>query len=115
MKRVATLVAAISVVGTAGLGSSYARTAQLPAVLRFLDTAPATFGGARFKPHERVRVVFVGSTRAVRKTAATARGTFTVRFPGADVDSCMGFSATATGDRGSVATFKRARGQCAAP
>ena len=115
VKRVATVSAAICVAGTVGLGTGYATTDHLPPVLRLLDTAPVTFTGARFQPGERVRVVFVGSTRAVRKTAATARGAFIVRFPGADTDSCTGFSASASGNRGSLATFKRARGQCAAP
>ena len=43
------------------------------------------------------------------------KGSFTMRVAGVDANACQGFSATAMGDRGSRATFKRVPGQCALP
>jgi len=115
--RVLALLAAISAAGIAGLGCaqpSAARGEGRP-VLRLVDTSPVTFRGAGFEADEHVRVVFIGRTRAVRRVVASAQGRFVVRFAGVDADACTGFSATAVGDRGSRATFKRAPGQCPQP
>jgi len=84
-------------------------------VLRLLEGARLTLRGIGFKPGERVRITFVGKTRAVRKKTATARGSFVVRFAGADPNRCAGFTVTAIGNRGSRASFKRLRGDCPSP
>jgi hypothetical protein len=72
--------------------------------------------GTGFKPHERVQLVVAAGQRSIRRTTTgSASGTFTMRVPGVDVNDCAGFSATATGGRGSRATFKRPPGQCPVP
>jgi hypothetical protein len=85
------------------------------ATLRLADEAPLAFSGAGFRANEHVRVVVVAGPRAAHWTTAGARGRFVVRFRGMYVDACRGFSATAIGDRGSRATYKRAPGECPAP
>lgn len=113
------MLAAVALAAVGGLGSTAAiaatgHTGSRPA-LRLVDTSPVTFLGAGFKPGERVRVTFVGTTRDTRQTVASARGAFVIRLPGVDGTACTGFSATAVGNHGSRATFKRAPGQCPAP
>ena len=110
--RTLAVLAAISAAAIVGLGA--ARGEGRP-VLRLVDTSPVTFRGAGFEADEHVRVLFTGTTRAVRRVVASAQGRFVVRFAGADANACTGFSATAVGDRGSRATFKRAPGQCPQP
>jgi len=106
------LLAAISAAAIVGLGA--ARGETRPA-LRLVDASPVTFRGTGFEADEHVRVFFVGTTRAVRRVVASAQGRFSVRFADADANACTGFSATAVGDQGSRATFKRAPGQCPVP
>ena len=83
--------------------------------LRLVSDEPATFRGAGFQAHERVKLVVVGGGRAVRYLVAGAAGGFVVRVLGVDPNACPGFSAVATGSLGSRATYKRAPGQCALP
>lgn len=95
------------------LGQSSAATSK--ATLRLMDdSSPAVLRGAGFQSREHVRVVIVvGSTRIAERAVATGLGRFTVRAPG-DVSSCVGFSATAVGSKGTRASLKRAPGQCPA-
>src|SRR5439155_14485693 len=83
--------------------------------LRLVDDEPMTFRGGGFHAHERVKLVVVGGGRAVKYLLAGAAGGFVVRVAGVDPNACQGFSAVATGNLGSRATYKRAPGQCAQP
>jgi hypothetical protein len=46
---------------------------------------------------------------------AGTRGGFVVRFSSLDPNACSGFFASAVGNKGSRASFKRAPGMCPAP
>ena len=83
--------------------------------LRLIDTDPVAFRGIGFKAHEQVRVVVYAGERATERATAGLRGGFVVRFAGLDPSACAGFSASAVGNKGSRASFKRAPGQCPAP
>jgi len=116
LKDVIRALALLAVVIAGGVGSAMPSAAGVSRpVLRLVDSSPVTFRGAGFVPNEHVRVVLVEKTRAYRSVVASAEGRFVVRFPGADANDCMGFSAIAVGDRGSRATYKRAPGECAQP
>jgi hypothetical protein len=79
------------------------------ATLRLVDVAPVTFRGSAFAPREDVRVVLVRqSRRFVRNAQANGRGTFRVRFGLVALDACRGaVTVSASGDRGSRATYRR--------
>ncbi len=47
-----------------------------------------------------------------RAATGSSAGAFTMRLPGLDANDCQGFAVTATGNKGSRASFKRAPGQC---
>jgi hypothetical protein len=97
------------------MGGGAGATARGP-LLGLVDTDPLTLRGLGFKPHERVAVRLSTVRRAVWRTVASGAGAFTLRMPGVeDTAACTGFSATATGEDGSKAVFKRVRGQCALP
>ena len=82
----------------------------------FLDTDPVSVRGTNFKSAERVQVeVVAGSKTMTRSTTGSPTGAFTMRMAGIDPNACQGFSVTATGNKGSRATFKRAPGQCPDP
>jgi hypothetical protein len=98
----------------ATVASSAATQAQRP-VLRLTDAGPVAFRGIGFKPHERVRVSVYAGARATKRVTAGARGRFVVRFPTLDPNACAGFFATAVGNEGSRASFKRAPGMCPQP
>jgi hypothetical protein len=83
--------------------------------LRLMDADPVTFRGAGFKAQERVRVVVIAGERAAKRTTASLRGVFVVRFKGLDPNACTAFGASAVGNEGSRASFKRAPGMCPAP
>jgi uncharacterized NAD-dependent epimerase/dehydratase family protein len=107
---VAAVVYSAAVAGQAG-------AAVHRAGLRLVDdSTPATLRGTGFQPREHVRVVIVaGTSRTVRRTVATIRGRFVLRLHGEDVNACAGFSASAVGNLGTRASFKRAPGQCPQP
>jgi hypothetical protein len=86
-----------------------------PERLRLADTDPVTVRGTGFKPYERLRLTVAARDRFVRRASAGPGGTFTMRLPGVDLNTCTGFSITVTGSQGSRATFKRAPGVCAEP
>ena len=83
--------------------------------LRLIDSDPVAFQGTGFKAHERVRLVVYAGTRAVRWTTAGVRGGFVISLPRMSPSACAGFGATAFGNKGSRASFKRAPGQCPVP
>jgi hypothetical protein len=106
------LLVAAAVLAVATLAS--ARAATRPA-LRLMDASPVAFRGVGFKPHERVHVSVYAGGRAAKRVAAGVRGGFIVRFAGLDPNACSGFFASAVGNEGSRASFKRAPGMCPAP
>jgi hypothetical protein len=83
--------------------------------LRLLDADPVAFRGTGFKAHERVRVSVYAGGRATKRVEAGSRGRFLVRFPALDPNACSGFWASAIGNEGSRASFKRSPGMCPLP
>ena len=92
-----------------------AGAATVQARLFLLDSDPVAFRGTGFKAHERVRLVVYAGTRTVKWTTAGVRGGFVISFPRMSPSACAGFGATAFGNKGSRASFKRAPGQCPVP
>jgi hypothetical protein len=82
--------------------------------LRLADDAPLMLSGSGFRASEPVKVVAIAGKRATHWVTAGSGGRFAVRFRGMDANACRGLTATAIGDRGSRATYKRAPGQCPA-
>ena len=80
-------------------------TAQLM-IKRVIPTA--IVAGAGFRSGELVRLTGV----PVKRVRASAKGTFTIRFP---VDPCRSLSITATGSKGSRASVNYSQFSCAAP
>lgn len=106
------LLVAVAVLAVATLAS--ARAATRP-TLRLMDASPVAFRGIGFKPHERVRVSVYAGGRVAKRVTAGVRGGFVVRFSSLDPNACSGFWASAVGDKGSRASFKRSPGMCPAP
>jgi hypothetical protein len=96
-------------------GTSTAHSQAARASLRLISDSPTTLRGAGFQSREHVRLVVVGDHRAGKNLVATAAGGFVARMPGVDANACRGFSATAVGDQGTRAWFKRAPGLCPYP
>jgi hypothetical protein len=108
------LVLASAALATAGARASGSESAVKPS-LWLADASPLVLRGGGFRPKERVVVIVAAHRRVSRRTVASRRGTFELVFPGVDSSNCSGFSATAVGNRGSRASYKRAPGQCALP
>jgi hypothetical protein len=106
-------VLAAAVAGVCSSAIAQGQTSR--ASLRLVSDSPVTFRGAGFHPHEHVKLVVIGGGRAVKYLVAGDLGGFVVRVRGVDPNACPGFSASATGDLGSRASFKRSPGQCAIP
>jgi hypothetical protein len=112
------LSALVALAGSAAVGGSWAAAGRVAAAPRIvlLDTDPVSVRGTNFKSAERVQVeVVAGSKTMTRSTTGSSAGAFTMRMAGMDPNACQGFSVTATGNKGSRATFKRAPGQCPDP
>jgi len=106
----ATIVAvAAAATGTPTAVGSHAAFARL----FLMDGPPFALRGVGFRSDERVRIAVDTYTRDVtRTTTASASGSFTMRVAGIDANTCEGFGATAIGNKGSRATYKRVPGQC---
>jgi len=102
----------IGALGSTGRAPGQARARPS---LWLVSDSPVKLRGAGFRPHEHVKLVVVAGRRLIKRFVAGARGGFVVRMPGIDANACTRFSALATGDRGSRASFKRAPGRCAIP
>ena len=103
---------ALALCGAALAGGAGAREGA-KARLLLLDSDPVTFRGVGFEASERVQLTAVDGDGAVRRAATvSSTGTFTMRVPGVDANDCQGFSAFATGSKGSRANYKRVPGQC---
>jgi hypothetical protein len=74
-----------------------------PPVLRVRTFHPLAVDGARFKPFEQVAVTL--DHIWVRHVRARAAGAFTVTFRGVVISRCDGYSAAATGSKGSHAVL----------
>lgn len=112
------MLAVVAVAGAVGSGALRAagRAQTLRPALRLVDSSPLTLRGTGFRAGEHVTVrLATGRGRAIGRTVANARGSFRSRFPKASANACAGLSATAVGDRGSRASFKRAPGECPVP
>jgi len=119
VRRITVVLSALVVLaGAALIGGSWAAAGRHAAAPRIalLDTDPVSVRGTNFKPAERVRVeVDAGGKHMTRSATGSSTGAFTMRMAGVDPNACEGFSITATGSKGSRATFKRAPGQCPDP
>jgi hypothetical protein len=109
MKRLALIAAAAAVAVSPAGASSHA-------TLRLADSGPVVLRGAGFAAGEHVRVsVVTGVKHAAKRLTARPTGRFTARFATLSADTCAGFGATAIGDKGSRAIYKRSPGMCPAP
>lgn len=76
--------------------------------LRLRDLHPLVLDAAGFRSAERIRVVVVAPSGALRRVAvATRAGTARFQFGDIVLGRCAGFSVRATGSKGSTATLKR--------
>lgn len=113
MRRIVPAVAAA--VLAAGVLCGPATSGQAArAQLRLMTSSPVTLRGTGFKAGEHVRVVTRLPGMATKSVTVGSFGSFTVRFTGSAGTRCTGFSVTATGDRGSRASFTRLPEQCGA-
>ena len=115
MRRALFVLAAIVVLGASALVPTGAGQASAKPQLRLMDTNTLTVLASGFRPREHVRLVVRDPGVITRNATAGAGGGFTMRIPGVSSTDCAGLSITATGDRGSRATLKRAPGMCAQP
>jgi hypothetical protein len=109
VRRVGGVLLAVTAAGV--LAAPTTAVSTRPA-LRLADDEPLMFNGSGFRASEHVKVVAITGVRATRSVTAGTGGRFAVRFRGMNADGCQGLSATAIGDRGSRATYKRAPGVC---
>jgi hypothetical protein len=76
------------------------------------DESPFTVRGMGFSSGEHVRVVVHARNHVSRMAITGVRGGFLVRLPAVKLGSCPRYGVTATGNRGSRASFKVVR-ECA--
>lgn len=84
--------------------------------LRIVERDPLTLVGRAFRAEELVRVTVRSgaTTTRIRKARADGTGKFTLAFAGVRLDRCSGdLEVTASGARGSKATFTLRRLDCA--
>jgi hypothetical protein len=89
-----------------------AASAQKPRLV-FVGLSPVRARGVHFRPRERVRVVLIATTRAVRIVHATADGSFTVAFRGVPADLCSLRMLYAVDSRGTTTESKLPLPVCA--
>ena len=110
MKRSVWILVVAAAVAASSAGASSRAT------LRLADSGPVVLRGAGFAAGEHVRVsVVAGTEHAAKRMTARSTGRFTVRFASLSAGACEAFGATAIGDKGSRAIYKRAPGMCPAP
>ena len=116
VRGVAALVAVVAAAGCGGTAAKrHAAAPVRTAALRLVEAQGVTFRGTGFRSGERVRVDVIAQRRWSATVVADSKGVFTVTFPRAHDNACAEFGATAIGNRGSRASFKRAPGECPAP
>jgi hypothetical protein len=113
VRRIVPVVALLAIAPTIvpGVASSgHPARAQL----RLMAAAPVVVGGTGFQAGEHVRLVVRSPALVTRRVTAGRAGDFTMRLKAFAGDICTGFSVTATGDRGSRASYTRLPQQCGA-
>jgi hypothetical protein len=110
--RVISFAAAVVLVCLLSLPLGAGAATSTP-VLRLRTLAPFSVRGLHFRPSERVRVTLEAQGSYVRRTRASAAGTFVVTFRGVDVDRCNGYLVSAVGARGSKARLHSVPLMCA--
>jgi hypothetical protein len=118
MRRAAIGLAVAALTGAlGGAGSAGDRPATAGPTVWLTQSTPAIVRGARFKAHERVRVVLTAAGRSrIRRPRTGAYGRFSAKFANVAVDRCSGLEIVATGASGDSATLKRGPGpQCPPP
>jgi hypothetical protein len=110
MRRIAVLVAVFAVAAPA------LATPRVPRIW-LASKSPAAVAGRGFQAQERVKVVVAESgTRWAKVVDATEAGTFTARFRISVSVRCGSLVAvTATGSKGSRATWKLTEAECPPP
>lgn len=104
MRHIAVLVALFAVMAPAGDAAQQAAAGK--AKLQIARGPTLAIRGVHFVPGERVKVTVSGTKRVSKRTVASARGGFVVRFD-TSFDRCSaGLHAFAVGDRGSRAAVK---------
>jgi hypothetical protein len=94
---------ALCAAAATGLGTAAVRQPRLA----ITDPAPLTVRGSGFRVGERVTVTATVRVRRSRSAVADARGRFTVRFAGLNVENgCASYVIRALGDRGTRAAIK---------
>jgi hypothetical protein len=84
--------------------------------LRVVQERPIVVTGARFKPHEAVRVTVRTPSRSLaRDTRAGSHGGFTVAFRGVKIDFCAALTIVARGRFTGIVRAKLPRRVCPNP
>lgn len=107
----------LSAAGAAALAVCSGAVAATAPQLRLVTSAPPTFRGSGFRPHETVRVTLQmgGVTRSVRLIAGS-RGSFTVAFARVRLDYCaLPLAVDAFGNRTGMVAARLPNRDCAAP
>jgi hypothetical protein len=113
---VAGAAAVVRVVGRTADSSSRSeqtRPAQRPTLAPYAQN-PLAVKGSGFRPHERVRVSVKGvATPETLSLRASSKGTFSVAFR--HVNGCDSITVTASGSKGSRASFNLSQIVCIEP
>jgi hypothetical protein len=109
------LLVALGVAATLASGAPTAPRAR-PALARpalvLTSRNPATVRGTGFRPNTRIRVLLLIGQAQVRRPLTNSRGTFTTRFPTV-LDSCSGYTVTATEPGHAPVVLRPAQPACA--
>lgn len=103
MRLITTFLVAATLLGAGARASAL----TLPKPRLAVETNPVIVLGRNFRAGERVRVTLTVLETHVHTVTASAAGAFSVRFRGVTIGGCSSYIATAVGNRGSRASFKR--------
>jgi hypothetical protein len=113
--RVLALIGLSLVLCAPVLAQSTAPKHSLLAKLRLMDSSPATVRGAGFHAREAVQLTLtVNDFTRVRRTTATASGTFSVAWAGFSLETCA-WRLAAVGSDGSRAVLRPRPTACPPP
>ena len=116
LRRTAIALAALVPIAVAGAllagGSAGARFNRLTPRVNLLALAPAKVSGRGFRAHQEVRVTLTATKKLVRHPVTSSRGAFTVSFPMV-IDSCSGWSISASQGHGTTVTLQSRLTECA--
>ena len=105
---VSTAVAGVLLAG----GSAGARVHRLTPRVSLLALAPAKVSGRGFRANQAVRVTLSATQKLVRHPVTNGRGAFTVSFPMV-IDSCSGWSISASQGHGTTVALQSRLTECA--